>query len=373
MDRFTQLAARYKDVDTPFLLMDRDLLREQALLFKEQAGRCSVFYAVKANTDPEVMRLLYEAGIGFEVASETELRTAQSLGASAEQTISGNPVKSPGFITAMHESGVRRFVFDSTTEAEKLAELAPGSEAIVRLTVDNSSSAWPLADKYGVDPDEALELLDYAGSLGLSQAGITFHVGSQCFDLDGWRKALEQTALLWERCEDRGLSLSVLNLGGGFPAHHSQAIPSLPDTFASIFRQVDEMFPSNVELQVEPGRGLVGDAGVMVTTVIGKATRKGDAWLYLDCGVFNGLMEASGGIQYAFWPATATGPTKPWTITGPSCDSMDVIAKGVELPEPEVGERVLIYPAGAYTTAYASQFNGAPIPQVVLGSTNGPH
>jgi ornithine decarboxylase len=371
MDRFTQLVARYLDINTPFLLMDQDVLQEQASQFKKQAGRCGVFYAVKANADPEVMRLLHEAGIGFEVASEAELRMAQGLGVSTEQIISGNPVKAPDFITAMHQSGVRRFVFDSTTEAEKLAKLAPGSEAIVRLTVDNSSSAWPLADKYGVDVDEALELLDYAGSWGLSPVGVTFHVGSQCFDIEGWRMALTQTSLLWERCEDRGLSLRVLNLGGGFPAHHSQAIPSLPDTFASIFRQVDAMFPSNVELQVEPGRGLVGDAGVMVTTVIGKATRKGDAWLYLDCGVFNGLMEASGGIHYAFWPTTATGPTKPWTVTGPSCDSMDVIAKGVALPELEVGERVLIYPAGAYTTAYASQFNGTSIPQVVMGSVNG--
>ena len=168
------------------------------------------------------------------------------------------------------------------------------------------------------------------------------------------------------------LHLKALNLGGGFPANHGQDIPSLEDTFSYIFQQLGELFDPKVEIQVEPGRGLVADSGVMVTTVIGKATRNDSHWLYLDCGIFNGLMEAIGGIHYLYsFNESLSGEEKLWTLAGPSCDSVDVIAKNILLREPEVGERLSIYPAGAYTTAYASEFNGAQIPKAIFGSSNG--
>jgi ornithine decarboxylase len=322
---------------------------------------------MKANPDLAVVETIAASSLGFEVSSEDELALLTGLGVSPNRIISSNPIKTPGFIEAMHALGRREFVFDSTTEAEKLARLAPGSDAVIRLTVDNLESSWPLADKFGVGPDDAHDLLLYAAKLGLVPSGITFHVGSQCLGLASWRGALQRAAGVWARLADSGVRLRTLNVGGGFPAQHDEGIPTVPDTFDLIFGLVSDLFPSGVELRAEPGRGLVADAGVLVSSVIGKAVREEASWVYLDVGVFNGLMESIGGINYLFAPLAARGPEQRWTVAGPSCDSFDVIAKDVSLPDLEVGDRVLIHPAGAYTTAYAAPFNGAVVPPVVLG------
>ena len=366
MERFLQLVEQHQRVRTPFLLMDRDLLREKALEFQAFASRCPVFYAAKANTDAGVLECLGDVGIGFEISTEPELRLIRRLGIGADRIVSGNPIKSPGFIKAMHSLGVRRFVYDSATEAHKLAKHAPGSEVMLRLSVDNSGSSWPLDDKYGVGVECAKDLLLFARTLGLAPAGVTFHVGSQCVELDSWRKALELASRLWEQAAAAGIHLGVLIIGGGFPAHHDAVIPSAPEIFEHVFHLVHRLFPQDVELLAEPGRALVADAGVLVSTVIGKARREDGDWLYLDLGVFNGLMEAVGNVHYSFWPTRSKMPSKEWTMAGPSCDSFDVIARGVSMREPEIGERILVFPGGAYTTAYASKFNGSAIPKVVL-------
>ncbi len=345
--------------------MSRDLVREKACEFRASAHRFQVSYAAKANTDAGVLQCLKEQGIGFEISTEPELRLVKRLGISAEGVISGNPIKSPGFIKAMYNLGVRRFVYDSATEARKLARYAPGSEVLIRLSVDNSGSSWPLKDKYGVGMECALELLLFARTLGLVPMGVTFHVGSQCVQLESWGKALVLASELWERSAAAGIRLSVLNIGGGFPAHHDQVVPTVSEIFEQVYQHVDRLFPEDVELVAEPGRYLVADAGVLVGSVIGKASREDGDWLYLDLGVFNGLMEAVGDVHYSFWPTTSNMPPKIWTIAGPSCDSFDVVARGVQMREPEVGERILIFPGGAYTTSYASRFNGSVIPKVV--------
>ena len=366
MQRFLQLVEQHQRVQTPFLLMDRNLIRENARVFQVFSDRCPVFYAVKANSDPGVLECLGDLGIGFEISTEPELRIVRGQGIGVERIISSNPIKSPRFIKAMYSLGIRRFVFDSEAEAHKLAQHAPGSEVILRLSVDNSGSSWPLDDKFGVGVEHAVELLLLARTLGLASAGVTFHVGSQCVELDSWQKALELTSRLSQQVATAGIHLRVVNIGGGFPAHHDPTIPSVSAIFEYVFQQVDRLFPEDVELLTEPGRALVADAGVLVSTVIGKARRHDGDWLYLDLGVFNGLMEAVGNVHYSFWPTWSSMPAKEWTVAGPSCDSFDVIAHHVTLREPEVGERILVFPGGAYTTAYASTFNGSTIPKVVL-------
>jgi ornithine decarboxylase len=221
-----------------------------------------------------------------------------------------------------------------------------------------------LDKKFGVPVEEAVELLAYAASRGLTPAGITFHVGSQCKSLNSWRSALEDVLSVWDRASTTH-PLRMLNIGGGFPASHEEQWLQPGTIMDFVIDQVERTFPAGVELVAEPGRGLVADAGVLVTTVIGKGTRTGTQWVYVDVGVFNGLMEVIGGIGYKY-QSVSDGPTQPWTVAGPSCDSMDVIAENVMLPDLQVGDRVVIYPAGAYTTAYAAPFNGAVVPNVVL-------
>jgi ornithine decarboxylase len=359
-----QLAARLA-ATTPVLVMDTAALRERAATYIAYAPTLATFYAVKANDDPEVLRTLAEVGIGFEIASVPELDAVLAHGVSPQRIITSNPIKPPAFIEAVHQVGVHRFVVDSATEIEKLARYAPGCEVLLRLAVDNSGSAWPLDEKFAATAAEIVNLTLLASRAGLRPAGLTFHVGSQATDPDAWTNALRETVVVWEAAAASGFAFDTLNVGGGFPATHSAVDPDPRAALESILTAAAG-FSSVTKLEVEPGRGMVADAGVLVTQVIGKASRSGTNWLYLDVGVFNGLMESVGGIDYRFTSlADSAGPELQWTVAGPSCDSMDVVAKQVALPDLAVGDRVAIQPAGAYTTVYASAFNGLRQPPVI--------
>jgi ornithine decarboxylase len=272
-------------------------------------------------------------------------------------------VKDPSLIKLAHENGIDLTAFDSYSEIEKLAALAPGTKVGVRLSVPNDGSEWPLTKKFGVDSDQAVELLVQARKSGLKPVGLFFHVGSQCTLAGTWAKAIEKSWSVWQRAAERGIELHMLNVGGGFPATYLKPVPTVAEIARVIQESVAALFPKDVEISLAPGRGLVGEAGILAATVMAKAARDAEQWLYLDVGVFNGLMEAVGGIKYRIVPSRI-GPTRKWVLSGPTCDSFDVISSEVELPDLDVGDRVYITSAGAYTTAYASEFDGFPIPAI---------
>ncbi|NOZ25097.1 MAG: type III PLP-dependent enzyme [Nitrospirae bacterium] len=350
---------------TPYLLVDRDVVAEKASVIGRGIRNCRVYYALKANPDIGIARLLDRPGMNFEIASEGELRILASLGIGPGRIISSNPVKSPGFIKQAVSYGIEYFAFDSAAEVDKLSALAPGCNVYVRLTVPNEGSEWPLSKKFGIEPDAAVELLLYARDRGLNPVGVTFHVGSQCTNIYNWSMALDKVSTVWSGAEDAGLRLDILNIGGGYPIRYTKDVIDIQSIEEMIDALVSRKFPPDVQVHLEPGRAVVGDAGVFVTSVIGKADRGGVNWLYIDVGVFNGLMESIGGIKYEYIVGSRAG-VKRWTIAGPSCDSFDVIAHDVELPEPMIGDHLLIPSSGAYTISYASEFNGFPIPKTIL-------
>ncbi len=353
---------------TPFLLMSRRTLREKAAEFTAFSPRVQTLYSVKANPAPQVLSFFMGLDIGYEVSSQAELRRVLSLGTPVEQVTTSNPVMPPEFIRYAYRKGLREYVMDSSEEVRKLARYAPGSGVLVRLVVDNTESAWPLDEKYGVEPSEAVELLLDAQERGLQPQGVTFHVGSQCTGLASWRAALEKAAEVWRRSAGQGITLTALNVGGGFAAHHTPDVPTVTESMQTIVSCADELFPPGTELRAEPGRGLVGDAGVLVASVIGTARRGSQDWVYLDVGVFNGLMETIGGLRYSIVPVKGVEqrPERAWVVAGPTCDSFDVVSRETPLPALAAGDRVAITPAGAYTTSYASSFNGSSIPRTYL-------
>lgn len=353
------------DEPSPYLLIDRDLVREKVDLIGKNIRNSRVFYAVKANPDREVLSYLNSLGIGFEIASEGELRILSDLGVEPERIITSNPVKTMVFLEQAVSYGIDYYAFDSVAEVDKLSRYAPNRNVYVRLTVPNEGSEWPLSKKFGVELEDALGLLIYAKEKGLNPVGITFHVGSQCNNAYNWNMAIEKARDLWEMAADKGISLSMINLGGGYPIRYTRDVLSIEYIEKKINRLISEKFPADLTVFIEPGRAVIGDAGVFVTSVIGKSRRGDENWLYIDVGVFNGLMESVGGIKYSYVVGSRNEP-KPWTIAGPSCDSFDVIDKEVILPEPEVGNRLLILSAGAYTISYASEFNGFSIPKTIL-------
>lgn len=350
---------------TPYLYVDSQLLNETVEEFAQVFSRENVFYAVKANSDPAVLSLLAQQGVGFEVSSLGELDILFELGVEPGRIISGNPIKSPEFIEMAAKSQIGYMSIDSHVEISKLSEMATGTKVIARLVVSNEGSDWPLTQKYGVLPQEAAQLLLYASDQGLNPVGLSFHVGSQCRREATWQEAIDTAAQVWEEAERQGLSLEVLNLGGGFPVCYGEAVPDRPTMLDSILRYAQKRFPSHTQFHVEPGRAIIGEAGALVGSVLGEAHRDGKQWLYLDVGVFNGLMEAVGGIRYPMAAQSDGSPTE-FTLAGPSCDSFDVIAENVVLSSPQVGDKVVIFSAGAYTTVYASRFNGYQIPPVII-------
>ncbi|UCG77555.1 MAG: type III PLP-dependent enzyme [Nitrospirota bacterium] len=353
------------DERTPYLIIDRDVIRDKVSQIGSGISNSRVFYAVKANPDISVVSFLNELGVDFEIASEGELAILSSLGVKGERIITSNPVKSLKFLNEAVSYGVSRYAFDSLQEVEKLSLHAPGSIVYVRLNVPNEGSEWPLSKKYGVEIDDALHLLERAGDAGLRPEGLTFHVGSQCHNVYNWDMALDKSVQLWDAAREKGIELKFVNIGGGYPIKYTKDVMDISDIEAQIDRSVQTRFGSDIEVHIEPGRSVVGDSGILVASVIGKAVRGDENWLYLDVGVFNGLMESLGGIKYSYF-CDGRGEHKSWTIAGPSCDSFDVMDRDVELPEPHVGDTMLILSCGAYTVSYASEFNGFSIPRTIM-------
>ena len=355
----------YLNEKTPYLVMESGKVVHALETFQRLFGEKNVYYAVKANPDKSLIQLLSEHGGNFEVSSSGELDLMRDIGVLSERMISAGTIKTAGFIKSAFESGVRYFTADCTSEVESIARYAPGSKLVVRLAVMNTGSEWPLERKFGVNISEAVKLLEKARTSGLTPWGLSFHVGSQCTLPGTWLDAMDTARSAWDLAEKKDIHLQSLNLGGGFPVEYRKSVPEIDEFARVIFKGLKEKVPDARDILVEPGRAITGHAGTMVATVIAKAMRNRRRWLYLDVGLFNGLMESIGGIKYPI-VAGRQGKLYKWILAGPSCDGLDVIDKDVYLPDVEIGERVLIMSAGAYTTAYASAFGGAPIPQVYM-------
>jgi ornithine decarboxylase len=354
-----------KGVPTPYLTLSTSAIATRARSVGRGIPNCSAYYAVKANDFAGIIGLLAPLDIGFEVATLAELDAVLGLGVPPWRVITGSPVKTVELIEGAFRRGVRQFAFDCTDEVDKLAAIAPGCDVVIRINVPNDASDWPLSGKFGADDADVLPLMTYARDRGLNPAGTTFHVGSQCNSPASWAKALEKCSGFWKAAAEVGIQFSVLNMGGGYPSRYLTDVPPVEAIESVIADGVRKWYPKGIRTQIEPGRYLVGDAGTFVTRCVARAVRDGKDWLFLDVGVFNGLMEAVAGIRYRF-SVPEGGPVKTWSIGGPSCDGFDVVDKNVELPEPTVGGLVLIHTAGAYTSVYASNFNGFPIPRIVM-------
>ena len=362
---------RYLDkekIETPFLLIDSDKVREKTSMIGRYIKNSKVFYAVKANPDGDILNFLNDLKMGFEISSEGELEILSSLGIEPERIISSNPIKSLKFLKMAAMYDIKYFAFDSAEEVDKLSRFVPHCNLYIRLSVPNEGSEWPLSKKFGVELDEAATLLTYAKDRGLNPVGITFHVGSQCTNIYNWNIALDKAKVLWDIAESNRITLNFLNIGGGYPIKYTKNVVSIETIEKNVNSLIYERFPKGIGIHIEPGRAVVGDAGILVTSVIGKARRSDEDWIYIDVGVFNGLMESVGGIKYSYVVESYKHARhkKRWTIAGPSCDSFDVIDNNVTLPEPNVGNLILILSSGAYTVSYASEFNGFSIPKTIL-------
>ena len=353
----------------PCLVLDNEVVRENYLAFAKALPDTRVFYAVKANPAPEILKLLTELGSCFDVASVTETEMVLAAGCTPDRISYGNTIKKESEIAAAFKLGVTMFAVDCEAEVEKIARAAPGSRVICRIHCDGTGSEWPLSRKFGCEPDYATDILELAHKNGLVAHGISFHVGSQQHNIEAWDRALASTASIFRGCAERGISLSMVNLGGGFPAKYLRKTPKLESYGKAIFRALRRHFGNAIpETIIEPGRGLVGNAGVIEAEVVLIAKRSPEdevRWVYLDIGKFHGLAETiDESIRYPIRTPRDRDEMTPCIIAGPTCDSVDVLYEKNPYPLPislAIGDKVLIEATGAYTTTYSSVgFNGYP-------------
>jgi ornithine decarboxylase len=358
---------RNRTEDGPCLVVDLEIVRDNYKAFANALPDTRVFYAVKANPSPEVLSLLARLGSCFDTASVAEIEMVLAAGAAPDRISYGNTIKKERDIARAFALGVRLFAVDCRAEVEKIARAAPGARVFCRFLFDCAGAEWPLSRKFGCDTAMAVDVLEHAHRLGLEAHGVSFHVGSQQRRTQAWDLALKSAAAIFRACADRGIALNMVNLGGGFPTKYLKEVPAVESYGRSIFRALRKHFGNAIpETIIEPGRGMVGNAGVIEAEVV-LVSRKSEAdkvrWVYLDIGKFGGLAETMDeSIRYPIRTPRDGGEAAPCVLAGPTCDSMDVLYEKQPYDLPislEIGDKVLIEGTGAYTTTYASvAFNG---------------
>ncbi len=358
-------AALQKGYSKPFLLVDSNIVRNKARRFKAVMPRVHPHYAVKANPDPRVLKALIEEGTGFEIASIAELDLLLSLGVPAAEIFYSNPMKSRAYLEYAASKGVEWYVLDSVEELRKIVSVKPDAKMYVRIDTPNIGSDWPLAGKFGTHAAEIKEIILEAVKLKADLAGVTFHVGSQCRNPQNWRVGIERAKKVFADMRRVGLNPRLLNIGGGYPVRHVKPIPSI-EVIGEVVNAAIADLPEGIHIMAEPGRYLVSDAAYFVCRVVGTATRNGKRWMYWDAGMFGGVIEVTEGLRYKIL-TDRKGQDIPWCVAGPTCDSVDILMRDEMLPEDiQEGDFIYIPNAGAYTTAYASNFNGFPLPDVLV-------
>ena len=362
--------AKAHNFERPTLLLDVDKVEENYKKLTKGMPTAHVHYAVKANPQKEILERLVSLGSRFDAASMGEIVMCINAGAAPEHISFGNTVKRVQDIQYAYATGIRLFAVDADEEVVKIAQHAPGSDVFVRMLVESTEAEWPLSKKFGCDTDMAIAVMDTAKAHGLNVVGISFHIGSQTRHPSMWDANLDIMADIWNTARARGHTLTMLNLGGGFPVYYGKDITDLEQYGAYLQTTVNNKFAGVDYLMAEPGRGMVGNAGYMVANVLLVSQKKltdTQRWVYLDAGRFSGLAEVEGeAIKYQFVVPDKMDEEEcePFILAGPTCDSADVLYSEHKVMLPASlchGDKIVVKNCGAYTTTYSTvAFNGFP-------------
>lgn len=367
MEKLRQIAEKY---GTPVLVMDLNVIANNYRQLIENINNCKVYYAVKSNSHVEIVKLLRDMGSHFDVASRGEIEKLLSIGVEPSRMSFGNTIKKIEDIKFAYEVGIRMFAVDAEMEIEKIALVAPNADIYVRISTNGmeGDADWPLTRKFGTSVNHAIELVRYAKEKGLNPIGLSFHVGSQNYNPENWRTAIREASIVFEEAKQFGVEMKMINTGGGMPVRYVRDIPSIKKIAKVINEAVEEYLGNDITVIVEPGRSMVGNAGVMISRVILRSKKGDENWLYLDAGVFHGLTETIQNIRYRI---TVDGKEdeelEKFVLAGPTCDSVDVMYYDAMLPKSTtLGDIVYFFATGAYTTEYGTNFNGIASPSIIF-------
>ena len=357
-----------KGKKTPFLVINLEKVKTQYKKIKNTIFRNSrIFYSVKANPSDEVLKVLKDLGSGFDIASIYELEKILKLGVKPSKISYGNTIKKEIDIKKAFSKGIRFFACDSIEELNKISNVAPSSKIFFRLYTKCKGSNWPLSKKFGTSPKKIHQLILECKQKKLIPYGLSFHVGSQQNNINQWKKSILSCHRLFNALRKKNINLQAINLGGGFPSEYLEVNKPIEKYFKNIKSCLHKNFGNNLpKIFIEPGRAIVGNAGIIISEIILKTQKsRRKFWLYLDIGLFNGLIETlNESIKYPIWTSKASKSYQKYTLGGPTCDSMDILYEKhlYKLPKNlKIGDFVYILSSGAYTDSYSSvNFNGLP-------------
>ncbi|MCU0631117.1 MAG: type III PLP-dependent enzyme [Methanoregulaceae archaeon] len=360
---------------TPIFVIDHEIIRQNYKEFKERLPNIQVYFAVKANSNPEIVRTLYEMGCSFDVASMPEFmivyENIKDLPDKERQDwiwdkiIYANTIKPIETLKALDQYNPL-VTFDNSEELKKIRQHAPHAGLVLRIRVPNTGSVVELSSKFGADPGEAVDLIAQAFDMDLVVEGLSFHVGSQCTNFDNYVQALHLAENIISETETRtGHKIRILDIGGGFPVKYHPEVKSFKILAKQLNTEIKRLFPPDMQILAEPGRFLVANACMLVAKVIGKAFRDGKPSYYINDGVYHTY---SGQVfDHTTYPVLAfrEGETQISAVFGPTCDAFDTITLSAELPELDIGDLVYSENIGAYSHASSTYFNGFPPAKVV--------
>jgi ornithine decarboxylase len=365
-----------KEHGTPLFVVDHDELRANYATFRKHLPRVQAYYAVKANSDPAIVRTLYDAGASFDVASMPEFMTVfdciKDMPDKARQAwiwdkiIYANPIKAVETLAELDQYKPL-VTYDNQEEIKKIRKHAPHAGVALRLKVPNTGAMVELSSKFGAAPGEAVDLILEAAELGLVVEGLSFHVGSQTTNVENYVQALSLAAAVFAEAKERGYSkMNLLDIGGGFPAPYDDTVKPFKELAKILNRELDRLFEDDIQILAEPGRFMVATAATAVSKIIGKAVRDGKLCYYIDDGVYHTFSGVIFDHCHYHFSAFKPGVTQVCSVFGPTCDALDVVSMSEELPASlELGDLLYSKNIGAYSAASSTWFNGFPPAKVI--------
>lgn len=356
-----------REFGSPLLIVDCARVRAQYRKLARALPGVDLHYALKPLPHASVVRTVLEEGGFLDLATNGEVQLVKRLEADPARCIHSHPIKRDGDIRTALEFGVRTFVADNPDEVRKFVAYRNEAELLLRVSFRSPGAVCDLSRKFGCDPEDVLPLARLAADFGIRVRGLSFHVGSQAGDPGKHVEAIEACGKLTAAARREKLgAFDTLDIGGGFPIRYLQPAPDIA-RFCAPIRKALGGLPRRLRVIAEPGRFIVGPAAIGVATVMGRAKREGHWWYYLDDGLYGSYSgQLYDHARYPVEPLRDNDAERlPSVLAGPTCDSIDVIAENLMLPELRIGDLIIGRAMGAYTWASASEFNFFPKATVV--------
>jgi ornithine decarboxylase len=368
VDPFTapEIRRLVAEFGSPLLIIDCQRIREQYRKLHRALPGVDLHYALKPLPHPSVVETIVELGGWLDLATTGETQLVTQLGIDPARCIHTHPIKRDIDIRNAMHLGVKIFVADNPDEVRKFENYRDETELLLRVSFRSPGAVVDLSRKFGCDPEDLLDLARLARKLGVTVRGLSFHVGSQAADPSKHVEAIEVCSKLMAQARKEKLgAFDILDIGGGYPIEYGQKVADI-SRFCAPIRAALAKLPARIRKIAEPGRFICGPAAIGVASVMGRAKREGHWWYYLDDGLYGSY---SGQLfDHAKYPVESLkegGEKFPSVLAGPTCDSIDVIAENLMLPQLKAGDLIVGRAMGAYTWASASEFNFFPKATVV--------